>query len=51
MMIGQAFIRWSLICDSSGLGHKLGQWQTAETFDNMFYYCAALLMHTFSHFV
>jgi len=29
----------------------LRTWQTAETFDDMFYYCTALLVHTFSHFI
>ena len=35
-----------LISDDLGRAHKLG-----TAFDSMFYYCNALLVHTFSHFI
>jgi len=46
MTIGRASSR-RLLIDDLGWGHKLGKWQTAKTFDNMSYYCTALLVHTF----
>jgi len=55
MTVGQASSRRSLIkrliSDDLGWGHKLRKWQTEETFDHMFYYCTALLVHTFLHFI